>query len=360
MKQKFLFPIIFIVLFLFSLKVMATIQPDLETESILLMDASTGEIIYEKAGDKPMYPASTTKILTALLAIELGNLKDVITIGTEVLAIPPNSSKAGHIPGEMILLEDLLMGLMLPSGNDSAISIACYIAKKQTQNSTLAVSEALDYFSKLCNERAKEIGAYQTHFINPHGYHDEEHYTTALDLALITKEAMKNLSFQKIVQVPSYTVETNKSKRLWENTNLLLDSEKVEVFYPYATGTKTGFTTPAGECLVATANKEGAELILVLLNSPKNQRWEEAKQLFEYGFETLKIDDETKNKSIESVEKIKNIEVVDLKSFDAIKDVAQKILMKYINKIKAVGGFFLFLFILKNILDIAKYTVRKN
>ena len=278
---------IFILILLFCSGAIIVDLSGMDTEAIVLMESETGKLLYEKNAYEKMYPASTTKILTALIALERGDLNDRITIGREVEMVPVDSSKAGHIPGDQIYLKDLLLGLMLPSGNDSAVAIANYIAKKETGDSNLSLEESFHYFAKLSNQRAKEIGAMQTHFINPHGYHDDGHYTTAYDLALIAREAMRNEVFREIVGTSSYTLENGQGTQkefFWNNTNLLLDPTALETYYPYATGLKTGFTTPAGECLVGTATKNGIHLIAVLLNSPKNKRWNQAKDLFEYGF----------------------------------------------------------------------------
>ncbi|NLP45711.1 MAG: D-alanyl-D-alanine carboxypeptidase [Epulopiscium sp.] len=289
MKKLLSLYLTFILIFLSPFTIFATPSFDLQTQSIILMEANTGKILYEKNASQKMYPASTTKILTALVALELSEPTDTITLGREVYTIPLDASKAGHRPGDEIIMNDLLAGLLLRSGGDSALGVAAYIAKKETGNPNLSLEESIQYFAKLSNERAKEIGANNTHFVNPHGYHDENHYTTAYDLALITQEAMKNTAFRKIVKQPNYTIEEKENQRgfYWENRNLLLDSRKQETYYPYATGIKTGFTTPAGECLVASATKDDIDLIVVLLNSPEDQRWSEAKTLFEYGFQNF-------------------------------------------------------------------------
>ncbi|NLL71038.1 MAG: D-alanyl-D-alanine carboxypeptidase [Epulopiscium sp.] len=291
MKKRLSLFMTIILVFLTCSNVFASLPSDFQTEAIFLMETNTGKILYEKNASQKMYPASTTKILTALLALELADPKDTVVIGKEVYTVPLDASKAGHLPGDEILLQDLLMGLLLPSGNDSAVAVATYIAKKETGNPNLSLDESIHYFSELANERAKKTGANQTHFVNPHGYHDDNHYTTAHDLALIAQEAMKNPQFRNIVKTYTYTMDDKEKQRVipWRNRNLLLDSNKEATYYPYATGIKTGFTTPAGECLVASATKGDLDLIAVLLNSPKDQRWTEAKILFEYGFNNFEF-----------------------------------------------------------------------
>jgi len=153
-------------------------NPPFLSQSAVLIDAGTGSILAEKDANKKMYPASLTKIMTAIIAIEKGNLSDVITVDNDT----PYEISGSHIalePGEILTLKDLLYALMLPSANDAASVIA-----KHYGGST-------EEFVKLMNDKAKELGALNTHFVNPHGLHDENHYTTATDLAIITKYAMK-------------------------------------------------------------------------------------------------------------------------------------------------------------------------
>lgn len=138
-----------------------------------------------------IHPASLTKILTALIAIEYLDPNEVITVGNEVYAVPLDASKAGHNPGDEITLKDLLISLLLPSGNDSAFVIACQVSKKATGNANLDVNGCIAHFAGMMNEKAKEFGLSDTHFVNPHGYHDENHYSTAHDIAQLTREALK-------------------------------------------------------------------------------------------------------------------------------------------------------------------------
>lgn len=263
---------------------------NLESEAIILMDANTGKVLYQKNENEKMYPASTTKIMTALVALENGDPDDIVHIGNEVYRAPLDASKAGHLPGDEITLRELITALLLPSGADSAYAVASYIAVKTSGDETLSSEGAVKIFADLMNERAKEIGVKKTNFVNPHGYHDEHHYTTAYDLAIITREALKNPIFREIVQLTDYDLnvkgENAREMYLWSR-NLLLDSSNSDTYYPYATGVKTGFTDEAGECLVASAAKDGIDLIAVVLNSPKDARWKEVQTLFDYGFENF-------------------------------------------------------------------------
>lgn len=255
----------------------------------ILMEQNTGKVLYGKNIDQRMYPASTTKIMTALVALEYGDLKEIVTIGEEITSIPWDSSKADLFVGQKISLEELLYGLLLPSGNDAAMSIAMYIANK-TVNEDLTKQEAIRVFSELMNKKAKELGAHNTHYVNPHGYHDENHYTTPRDMAIISREAMKNELFRKIVQSPRYHYEGNTDvvgkEDLWLNSNEFLHEDNRH-YYSYVNGIKTGRTSQAGRCLVSSIKKEDLQLIAIVLNSTEEDIWRDSKKLLSYGLDTF-------------------------------------------------------------------------
>ncbi|KAE9629114.1 D-alanyl-D-alanine carboxypeptidase family protein [Defluviitalea raffinosedens] len=293
MRRKFCIALTFVFFLMNFIPIAAQeVSLPLQSEAVILIEENTGKVLYEKNSTQKMYPASTTKILTALIALENADLNEVIKVGNEVYQVPLDASKAGHNPGDEITLKDLLTSLLLPSGNDSAYVIASYISKKTTGNNELDLNSAIAQFANMMNERAKEIGVKDSYFVNPHGYHNENHYTTAYDLALITREALKNPAFKEIVKQPTADIgnssSPNQRKFSFRNRNLLLDSRNSDTYYPYATGVKTGFTDEAGECLVASATKDHMNLIAVLLKSPTDARWNDAKTLFDYGFENFK------------------------------------------------------------------------
>ena len=258
--------------------------PSLLSESAVLIDAKSGTILAQKNADKKMYPASLTKIMTAIIAIEMGKLTDVITVDDDT----PHEIEGSHIalePGEILTLKDLLYALMLPSANDAALAIAKYYGK------------STDGFVKIMNQKAKELGAFNTHFENPHGLHSENHYTTAADLALITKYAMENETFRKIVATTKYEIQTTNKKdepryfttlnKLLYNTSnnqIYVDGAYISPYYEYATGAKTGYTPEAGNCLAATAKKDGTELIAVTMKGISLEMYQDAHNLFNYGF----------------------------------------------------------------------------
>lgn len=237
----------------------------LSARSCILIDANTGRILYEKNPHIKMPMASTTKIMTALVALEHGNLEDEVKIPKDAVGIEGSSIYLRE--GEVVTLEDLLYGLMLRSGNDAAVAIAIYIAGN------------LDNFVELMNQKAKELGALNTNFKNPHGLHDDLHYTTAYDLALITREAFKYEVFSRIVSSKTYIssrVENNyyynKNKTLWE--------------YKGGDGVKTGYTMRSGRCLVSSATRNNHRLIAVSLNA--SDWFYDNYKLLDYGFENYK------------------------------------------------------------------------
>ena len=232
-------------------------EPDISSPSAILIDSKTGRVLYEKECDVKRYPASTTKIMTGILCIELGSLNDIVTIGTNPSQIERGSSQIYLIPGEQLTLEQLLYAMMLESANDASIAIAEHI------------SGSVEEFVKLMNKRAKELGANDTNFVNPHGLHDDNHVTTARDLALIAKHAMTLPKFREVVATVNYTIpETNKqpARDYITNSNKLIWKINKTYSYDYAIGIKTGYTTKAKNNLVAGALKDDMELISVVMN----------------------------------------------------------------------------------------------
>lgn len=293
MKRVSLLAFIFLLLYFFSgAKVYALGEAekalDLKGESAILLEKNSNKILYEYRAHETMYPASTTKILTALIALENGDLQEWVTVGPEIRLIPEDSSKAHLVLGERITLADLIKGLLVPSGNDAANTIAVHIARKISKDENLGVNEALEKFVALMNRRAKELGATSSHFANPHGAHAPDHWTTAYDLAQIAKKAMEHPFFRQVVmleqcQAVGVLGDTRVVHR-WENTNELIQREK-PTYFPAATGIKTGFTTPAGFCLVSSAAKGEMELIAVVLGSTPEGRWSDSRKLLTYGLE---------------------------------------------------------------------------
>ncbi|WP_213085692.1 D-alanyl-D-alanine carboxypeptidase family protein [Heyndrickxia vini] len=246
----------------------------------VLMDESSGKILYAKNANERLYPASTTKILTALIALEKANVNASVRIGNEVLLREPEESSAGLKPGQVLPLKVLLRAMLLPSGNDAARAIAVYIAKKDNNQPNMSSEAALDYFSKLMNAKAKQIGATHSHFVNPHGLHNPNHYSTAQDLAKIAREARKFKEFRKIVSEEVY----KDSSETFYNRNELVNRSS-QHYFDGADGIKTGFTDEAGYCLVSSASRNGKKLIAVVLHSSKENVWNDSTAMLEYGFQ---------------------------------------------------------------------------
>ncbi|MFK9090914.1 D-alanyl-D-alanine carboxypeptidase family protein [Bacillus salipaludis] len=251
----------------------------IQGEAGLVLDLDSGKVMYEKNDHKRLYPASTTKIVTALLAVEYGKLTDRITVGKEAQFKTEGESTAWLKEGQVLTLRELLAGLMLPSGNDAARTTAVYIAKKQLDNPHVSEEKALDYFVSMMNKKAQELGAKESHFMNPHGLHHPNHYTTAYDLGLIASEAIKNPTFKEIVSSKVYSDEAV----TYQNRNKLLDSNS-PYYFEGANGIKTGFTDEAGYCLVSSAERNGKKLMAVVLNSSKESVWNDSTTLLTNGF----------------------------------------------------------------------------
>lgn len=216
-------------------------------ESAIVIDAESRNILYSKNASIPRGMASTTKIMTALVAIENCSLDKEFVIPKEAIGI--EGSSVYLVEGEPLTVRELLYCLMLESGNDAATAIA------------ICCSGTVQKFVELMNERAKEIGLTNTHFSNPHGLSNEQHRTTAFELALITAEAMQYPVFCEIVSTKSYQVRYNGV----ENARLLTNHNKLLFGYEYATGVKTGYTALDGRCLVSSATRNGISLICVTL-----------------------------------------------------------------------------------------------
>ena len=262
-----------------------TKAPQLVAASGVIIDPNTGLVIFDKNKDEKLEPASTTKIMTALLVLENLDLKQVVTIDEETSFT--EGSRIYLLEGEKITVEDLLYALLLESANDSAVALA------------KAVSGSTQEFAKLMNSRAKEIGAKNTNFVNPNGLHVDGHYTTTYDLALIAQQAMRNPEFRKLVTTYRHVIKkTNKQPtRYLYNTNRLMYDAKTMVDangtvrpakYEGAIGIKTGFTTEAGGCLVSGAERDGSEFIAVVMKSTDPGRFGDSIALLDYAFVNYK------------------------------------------------------------------------
>ncbi len=241
----------------------------LRAKSALLMEAYSGKIYYQKDARVRRAPASTTKIVTVLVAIELGDLEDKVTVSEHVTQTEGASIKLKA--GEVIKLKDLLYAALLYSANDACVAIAEHLCGSE------------ENFVWVMNEKAKEIGALETHFENCHGLDAPEHYSTAYDLALIGRKAMENATFQEIAKTPRTQIKSALGKK--EKTRILVNKNRLLRSFEGTEGVKTGFTREAGYCLVSSASRMGYRMIAVVLGD-KN-RWQDATNLLEAGFDYL-------------------------------------------------------------------------
>lgn len=252
---------------------------EISAEAAILIDADTGAVLYEKNSHEKLYPASITKIMTALLAIENLQLNNKFTFTEDIInALPYDAAKYGYVAGEQVLIEDALYVLLLRSANEVAIGLG------------MSISGDEEAFGRLMTERAKEAGALNTNFVNATGLHDDNHYTTAYDMAMIAKEAMKNTTFVSVWGSENYVVSpTNISAeevRIWNRHELLVST--TANYYQYANGGKTGYTDEAGRTLVTSASKDGMNLICVVMKSDTEGVYTDTRNLFEYGFDNFK------------------------------------------------------------------------
>lgn len=256
---------------------------DLQAEQLyakaaILIEASTGEVIFEKNPDQQMYPASTTKILTTLIGIMMGDMSQEVILSETAANIPDDSSTIPLKVGESIKFEDLLYATMVRSGNEGANLIAETISNGSVND-----------FMDLMNQAAAMYGCTNTHFMNPSGLHNDNHYTTARDMAKLAQAAMQNEDFKKIAATYSYRLPKSNLKAariLVSSSDAFINQNIVDnnYYYSYATGIKTGYHSHAGYCFVGSAEKDGVELISVVFYTSREGRWTDTKKLMEYGF----------------------------------------------------------------------------
>lgn len=270
---------------LFSVSFANSDTPEVYAPACILMESSTGKILYSKNANQQMYPASTTKIMTAILTLEHCNLTDVVTVShNAIFSVPAGYSNANLQEGEELTVEQLLNVLLIPSANDAAFALAEHIGG------------SVEAFSDMMNKKAEEIGCKNTHFVNPNGIHSQNHYSTAYDLALIGRYAMKFDVYRKIITTVTYTLpitnKYDKNDRIFSNTNDLI-KESSKYYYQAAIGGKTGYTDAAQNCIVTSAKKDDLELIVVILHDEKvdgiNTRSVDCHTLFNYGFNNFTI-----------------------------------------------------------------------
>ena len=241
-----------------------SVMPSVSAKSAVLIDGESGELLCSKNPDERLSMASTTKIMTALVAIENGDLGSVVEIPREAVGV--EGSSIYLYEGERLTLEQLLYALLLESANDAATAVAIHIGG------------SVENFAALMNEKSAELGLESTHFENPHGLDSEQHYTTARELAIIAAEAMKNPKLREIASTKKKTIPLNDT----EGVRLLINHNRLLKSYDGAIGVKTGYTKKSGRCLVSAAERDGLTLICVTLSAPDD--WRDHTALMNYGF----------------------------------------------------------------------------
>lgn len=276
--KKFLFLVLLLIL-IFNTNVFAL---EISSPNAILIDVESGKILYEKDAYSEIYPASTTKILTAILALENCSLDEKVTASyNAIMSVPYDGTTAAIQVGETWTVKQLVEAMMVCSANEAANMLAEHIGG------------SVESFASMMNSRAKELGAKSTYFVNPNGLHNSKHKTTTYDMAFIARHGMLNLpEFKRASALTNFSLPStsiyDKNDRNYINTNRMIVKSS-SYYYKYATGIKTGFTSQALNCIVSSAEKDGVELIAVVMGAmgTKN-RTDDTITLFEYGFDKLK------------------------------------------------------------------------
>ncbi|MCF0228658.1 MAG: D-alanyl-D-alanine carboxypeptidase [Parasporobacterium sp.] len=253
--------------------------PEVDGEAIVLMEANTSAKLFSRNEDQIMYPASTTKILTAIVVLENCSLDETVTFTAECCDLEEGAVTIDTVPGEQMSLKDVMYGLLLPSGNDCAMALAIHTAG------------SVDAFAEMMNEKARDIGATSSHFSNPSGLFDSRHYTTAGDLALIAQYAFRNSTLVDIISHPTYIIEPT---NMYPESRVLTNSHEMIIpgggdYNEYVIGGKTGYLYEAGRCLITYAEKDGMTLLSVVLNSSYYGIFAETQELLDYGWSNFMI-----------------------------------------------------------------------
>lgn len=262
-----------------------SINGKIESPRIVLYDETHSSILYSRAALDRCYPASLTKLMTASVLAENSTADETFTVGTELSLVDPESSKAGLKAGYQLTRDQVLDALLLPSGNDTAYTIAAHVGRKVSNNPSLTDIEAVRAFVDLMNQTAQKIGATNTHFVNPDGIHSNDHYTCANDMLLIAENARKFDCLK--TSMAKYSVKYNilsGQSVAWTNSNEVINPNSA-YYFNGANGMKTGFTDQAGHNLVVSAQRNGVQLIAVIMGGPnKESDWKDADDLLKEAF----------------------------------------------------------------------------
>lgn len=266
---------------------------DTTSPSAIVMEMSTGTILYEKNSTEKLYPASITKIMTVMIALEHSDLNEIVTFSNASIDNTEGSGIARDY-GEQMTMEDCLYAIMLASANECAYAVAEHVAGD------------IESFAKLMNEKAAELGCVNTHFVNPHGLHDDNHYTCSYDMALIGQAAYANETFRIITGTKARMIPpTNKHAEetpLQNHNKLLHRYQSGNYVYKYCTGGKTGYTTDSNSTLVTFAEKDGMKLVAVVMNTDRTSEWTDSIAMFNYGFDNFHLVSVVENETKYSVQ----------------------------------------------------------
>jgi len=307
-KRICIFAIILPLVFAAPKSLYAAMEPDVHAAAHVLIEMENGRVLSEYQAHSPMFPAATTMLLTAILAYEHIGMDEIIVAGNEVRVLPHGSASNHHEPGEAILGINLLRGMLIGRGNDTANVVVIEVVRRTSGDPNVSFANAQLTFRGLMNQRAAELGATNTRFDNPHGFHHDNHFTTAYDMAQIARHALSIPTIAQVVGQASFSGQmwggdgadvpdgALMLSRTWRSLNELLH-EGSEHYYPYAIGVRAGWTSQAGDSLVSAAVRDGITLIAVTFNSPEiametgdggyayaPTRWQDNINLFEYGF----------------------------------------------------------------------------
>ena len=264
---------------------------NLGSPSAILVEQTTGRVLYARNERERRYPASMTKMLTALVVLDVLEPDYVIVVGSEIQGMPAGFATNVHFEGETITVRMLLKSMLIRSSNETGRTLALNVIRHKQDRRNVPWDEANNAFSALLNERARELGARGTHFNNSFGFHNENHFTTAYDMALITRAFMDNPYLAEMVGLRTFTGNSLfgvhhpspfTREYSWVNTNLLLPGAPHG--HPYIIGAKTGFTNAAGHCLAGAAYNNGLQLATVVMGGTDAMRWQDTRHLMDYGF----------------------------------------------------------------------------
>lgn len=260
---------------------MLTPKQGIMAEYAYLYDLTDGKVVYEKASDVQTAPASTTKLLTAITALDMCDPSDIVTVGGEIALIDPDSSRAWLNQGDRLSVSDLMTAMLLPSGNDAAYTLAVFAARADSGSRTMGSREAAEYFVDKMNQKAVRLGAESSHFSSPDGFDAEGQYTTAYDMYLIGRAAYQSPVIKDICKTSRTSATWEGGRQVtYDNTNLMLD-ESSDFYRSEIKGLKTGRSTSAGCCLVSAFELGGHEYISVVLKTDDEGRWRDTAWLID-------------------------------------------------------------------------------